>query len=198
MLIVVVGTVGHLWACGARSVMDDGVGGGRAAGAGGVSTPAAGGAGGVAPATGGTGGGFIGSCAYPSCLWHLIRNCQVVGECTEESSVGDAIMASRLCCANGTRESVTERYQGTAIVGALTVTKDGNRCYDVTFTASTEGNTADFVWLDPGGQKVAKAELSLTSNAATITCTNGETMTMTADCSPDGSQAATVIDGRCS
>jgi hypothetical protein len=179
------------------TVVTGGTGGMRATGgAGGV--PATGGAGG-APATGGAGGGFIGSCTYPSCLWNLIRDCQVVGQCTQQDRqiAGGSTEITELCCSNGVDEIATLRMLP-PMTGTVTVTSNGNKCYDVNLTSSADGSTLYYVWLDPAGQAVAKASLVLTdSSPPIIYCGNGESMEMTSDCAPDGSQAAVTTTGTC-
>ena len=162
-------------------------------------THATGGTGG-APATGGAGGGVIGSCTYPSCLWNLIRDCQVVGQCTQQEwqIAGGSTDITELCCSNGVDEIVTMRTQGSLMTGTVTVTSNGNKCYDVNLTSSADGSTVYYVWLDPTGQSVAKASLALMDSSPPIVyCGNGESMAMTSDCAPDGSQAAVTTTGTC-
>jgi hypothetical protein len=173
--------------------------GGTPASGGTGGTPASGGTGGT-PASGGTGGGFIGSCEYPSCLWNLIRDCPVVGQCTEEASqlAGGSTNITELCCRNGVYELITFRTQGSRITGTVAVSKSGNKCYDVNITTSADGNTAYYVWLDPSGQAVAKATIAMTDSSTPIVkCGNGESMPMTDVCAPDGSQAAEITAGAC-
>jgi hypothetical protein len=221
---IFVGVCGCLWGCAARSEMDmpeddlpalPGTGGvptptvgtaGTSAATGGTSwggggaggAPASGGAGGT-PTTVGTGGGFIGSCEYPSCLWNLIRDCLAVGLCTQEKSqLPNDTDTTKLCCSNGTSEFVTQRKQGSRLTGTVAVTKNGNKCYDVNFTTSGDGNTYNYVWFDPSGQAVVKASIATTgSSTPTLQCGNGESMPMTSECAPDGSQAAEITTGTC-
>jgi hypothetical protein len=182
---------GSPWASGgAGGIRTTGGAGGR---------PATGGMGG-GPATGGTGGGFIGSCEYPSCLWDLIGDCQVAGPCTEDDSglTGDLAESIEICCSNGVNERITFRAQGSGFTGTLAVTKNGNRCYDVSFATRADGNTVDYAWLEPSGQAVAKASFAMTdSSFPVIYCANGESMLMTDECAPDGSQAAEISTGTC-
>ena len=155
---------------------------------------------GGAPTTGGAGGGFIGSCTYPSCLWNLIRDCQVVGQCTQQDRqiAGGSTDITELCCSNGVDEIATLRTQGSLMAGTVTVTSNGNKCYDVSLTSSADGSTVYYVWLDPTGQSVAKASLALMDSSPPIVyCGNGESMAMTSDCAPDGSQAAVTTTGTC-
>ena len=216
MSAIFIGACGYLWGCGARSVMLDtpeddpptlqGTGGAPVTG-GTAGTPVttggtswAGGGSGGTPASGGSGGGVIGSCEYPSCLWNLIRDCLVVGQCSEQASqlAGGSTNITELCCRNGVDELITFRTQGSRITGTVAVTKDGNKCYDVNITTSADGNTAYYVWLDSNGQTVAKATIAMTDSSAPIVkCGNGESMPMTDACSPDGSQAAEVTTGTC-
>jgi len=166
-------------------------------GAGGA--PLTGGAGGT-PATGGAGGGFIGSCEYPSCLWNLIRDCLVVGPCTQQESqvAGGLTDISELCCSNGVNELVTLRMQSSKVTGSVAVSKNGSKCYDVSLATSGDGSTLYYTWLDPSGQAVAKASIAMTSSSdPVITCGNGETMPMTNNCQPDGAQAAVITTGTC-
>jgi hypothetical protein len=152
------------------------------------------------PATGGAGGGFIGSCAYPSCLWNLIRGCQAVGQCTQQELqiAGGTTDLSELCCSNGVNEIVTIRTQGSILTGTVDVTSNGNKCYDVNLTTSADGSMLYYVWLDPSGQSVAKASIAMTdSSTPIIYCGSGESMAMTSDCAPDGSQAAVITTGTC-
>ncbi len=192
---------GYLWGCGARSEMLDrpenelptlpGTGG----------LPATGGAGaGGTSATGGAGGGFLGSCEYPACLWSLIRDCLVEGPCSQQDSLlaDGATQVTELCCSNGVDELVTVRTQGSRITATVAVTKKGNKCYDVQVSTRADGSAIDYVWLDPGGRVVAKASMVMTSSSLpAVYCTNGESMTMTEDCAPDGSQEAEVRTGTC-
>lgn len=212
MSAVFIGTCGTLWGCGARSVMENsedalptlpGAGGALITG-GTAGTLAATGvtywATGGAPATGGAGGGVIGSCTYPSCLWNLIRDCQVVGQCTQQDRqiAGGSTDITELCCSNGVDEIVTLRTQGSLMAGTVTVTSNGNKCYDVNLTSSADGSTVYYVWLDPTGQSVAKASLALMDSSPPIVyCGNGESMAMSSDCAPDGSQAAVTTTGTC-
>jgi len=192
------GTAGTFAAAGGASWVAGGAGGVPATGGSG-GTPATGGSGGM-PATGGAGGGFIGSCAYPSCLWNLIRDCQVAGPCTQDESQGAGALTeiSELCCSNGVNELVTLRIQGSRVSGTVAVTKGGSKCYDVSITASGDGNTLYYAWLDPSSEVVAKATMAMMdSSDPVITCRNGETMTMTDSCAPDGSQAAEITAGTC-
>jgi hypothetical protein len=175
-----------------------GTGGVRATG-GTAGRPPTGGTGG-APATGGAGGGFIGSCEYPSCLWNLIRDCQVVGPCTEDDSglSGGPTEVAELCCSNGVDERVTLRMEGSRFTGTVAVTKNGDKCYDVVITTRSDGDTVDYAWLSPGGQTVAKSTISMSdSDTPVINCANGESMPMPDECAPDGSQAAEVTIGTC-
>jgi hypothetical protein len=80
----------------------------------------------------------------------------------------------------------------------VAVTKNGKKCYDVDITTSGDGSTANYVWIDPSGQAVAKASIALTaSSTPTVKCGNGESMSMTDQCAPDGSQAADITTGTC-
>ena len=192
------GTAGTPVTTGGTSWAGGGSGGTPASGGSG-GTPASGGSGGTS-ASGGSGGGVIGSCEYPSCLWNLIRDCLVVGQCSEQASqlAGGSTNITELCCRNGVDELITFRTQGSRITGTVAVTKDGNKCYDVNITTSADGNTAYYVWLDSNGQTVAKATIAMTDSSAPIVkCGNGESMPMTDACSPDGSQAAEVTTGTC-
>ena len=212
MSAVFIGTCGTLWGCGARSVMEHsedalptlpGAGGALiTSGTAGTLAATEGTywATGGAPATGGAGGGVIGSCTYPSCLWNLIRDCQVVGQCTQQEwqIAGGSTDITELCCSNGVDEIVTMRTQGSLMTGTVTVTSNGNKCYDVNLTSSADGSTVYYVWLDPTGQSVAKASLALLDSSPPIVyCGNGESMAMTSDCAPDGSQAAVTTTGTC-
>ena len=190
-------TGGTFWATGGARATGGAGGTVVTGGAGG--THATGGTGG-ALATGGAGGGFIGSCTYPSCLWNLIRDCQVVGQCTQQDRqiAGGSTNITELCCSNGVDEIVTLRTQGSLMAGTVAVTSNGNKCYDVNLTSSADGSTLYYAWLDPTGQSVAKASLALLdSSPPIIYCGNGESMAMTSDCAPDGSQAAVTTTGTC-
>jgi hypothetical protein len=206
MSALLVGACGTLWGCGARSVMekpeDDlptlpGTGGAPTTGGTAGTFQATGG---TFWATGGTGGGFIGSCEYPSCLWNLIRDCQVVGPCTGEEAqpAGSSTDIWEDCCSNGVDELTTIQTQGSKVTATAAVTKNGNKCYDVNVTTSADGSTLNYVWLDPSGQAVAKASISLWAlGPSVIECGNGESMPMTNTCQPDGSQAAVITTGTC-
>jgi hypothetical protein len=175
-----------------------GMGGTHATGGTGGS-PAAGGTGG-SPAMGGTGGGFIGSCEYPSCLWNLIHDCLVAGQCTQDDSVlaDGSTEITKLCCSNGTNELVTWQTQGSRHTGSVGVTKNGNKCYDVNITTSGDGTTISYVWLDPSGQAVVKTSIGMAdSGPPVLQCGNGESMPMASECAPDGSQAAEITTGTC-
>ncbi len=163
-------------------------------------SPAAGGTGG-SPAMGGTGGGFIGSCEYPSCLWNLIHDCLVAGQCTQDDSVlaDGSTEITKLCCNNGTNELVTWQTQGSRHTGSVGVTKNGNKCYDVNITTSGDGTTISYVWLDPSGQAVVKTSIGRMADSGppVLQCGNGESMPMASECAPDGSQAAEITTGTC-
>ena len=193
-------TGGTFWATGGTggTLATGGTGGTLATGGtGGMS--ATGGAGGTR-ATGGAGGGFIGSCAYSTCLWNLIRDCQVVGQCTQDELqvMGNSPGVTETCCSNGVDELVTLLVQGARITGTVAVTKNGNKCYDVNIMTTADGSTLYYVWLDASGQTVAKASIAMTdSSTPIIYCGNGESMAMTDACAPDGSQAAVITKGTC-
>jgi hypothetical protein len=71
-------------------------------------------------------------------------------------------------------------------------------CYDVNLTTSGDGSALNHVWLDPSGRAVAKASIAMADNSMpTINCGNGESMAMTGDCTPDGSQTAEITTGTC-
>jgi hypothetical protein len=193
------GTGGVLATGGTNSRRATGGRGGRPVTGGSGPASATGGTGG-GPATGGAGGGFIGSCEYPSCLWDLIRDCQVAGPCTEDDSglSGSTTEYIELCCANGVNELITIRTEGSRFRGTVAVTKSGNKCYDVNIGTRADGTAVDYAWLDPSGQTVAKTTLLLTgSDTPVVNCANGESMVMPDQCAPDGSQQAEVTTGSC-
>jgi len=194
-------------ACGARSVMEmpgndtPGAGGAggtlfatggsagtsQSTGGYGGSIVAMGGSGGSASATGGAGGGFIGGCAYPSCLWNLIRDCSADGQCTEDDTGANApVLVIKLCCSNGVTENISVSASSTAIVGTVAVGKNGKKCYDVGFNAASDGSNAAYAWKDASGQTVAKGTLTSDGSMA-VTCANGDSMFISNDCSLDGS-----------
>jgi hypothetical protein len=173
--------------------------GGMAVGAGGASIATGGVGGGTTLASGGAGGGIIGGCRYPSCLWNLVKDCLVIGQCTEESNPNAAIQ-QKLCCSNGVTETVSVLTQSSgALSGTVTVTKGGAACYTVAFNGRfTSGNdtNATYAWIDPSGQVAVKGFMS-DSKYVTLSCPNGETEQFSVDCSPDGSDEAIKTPGRC-
>ena len=130
---------------------------------------------------------FIGGCAFPSCLWNLVRDCSADGQCTEDDTGASApVLIIKLCCSSGVTENIVVTTSTSAIVGTIAVAKNGKKCYDVGFTAAGDGSNAAYVWKDPSGQAVAKG--SLTSDGfMKVDCSNGESMLFSNACSLDGS-----------
>jgi hypothetical protein len=145
--------------------------------------------GGATSGTGGSGHGFLGDCEYPSCIWNLIRDCHPDGACTRDDSASSApSTVYKLCCDGGFNEIATLDQTSSTLHGTLTATRNGSKCYSVAVRAATgTGGTvlARYVWTTPDGQMPAGGTLT-EDGSLVITCTNGETFTMAADCSPDG------------
>lgn len=158
------------------------------------------GTGGTRPiATGGAGGGVIGRCAYVSCLWDLIRDCNAAGPCIrEDSSVTGTEVLSRLCCENGVDEAIKMSVLPTgSFTGAMSVTRKGKQCYIVQFDFNTDMSSGSFVWIDPKGEVVAKGRPVGGDGAVRIDCANGDSQTLPAGCSPDGSNSSQITSGKC-
>jgi hypothetical protein len=149
--------------------------------------------------SGGSGGAILGGCRYPSCLWNLVKDCLVIGQCTEESNPSSTIQ-QKLCCDNGVDETVSVLTQSSSVLsGTVAVTKSGAACYTVSFsgrvTSGSEMNVT-YAWIDPSGEIAAKGVMT-NSKFVTLTCPNGETEQFPVDCSPDGSDQAIRTPGRC-
>jgi hypothetical protein len=203
----VVGTGGAIFGAGGAIVGVGGVGaggvsfgaGGANMGTGGARIATGGIDGGSTLGSGGSGGAILGGCRYPSCLWNLVKDCLVIGQCTEESNPSSTIQ-QKLCCDNGVGQTVSVLTQSSIVLsGTVVVTKGGAACYTVIFTGrTTSGNemTATYAWIDPSGQIAVKGVMS-DSKFVTLTCPNGETEQFPVDCSPDGSDQAIRTPGRC-
>jgi hypothetical protein len=157
-----------------------------------------GGSGGVTYATGGAGGGFVGSCAYPSCVWGLIRDCLPVGPCEESSSSGTGtVVTEKVCCSNGVNENFRVSMQASnRMTGTVAISKNGNLCYNVDVDVPTDATSGIYVYKNPAGVMVAKASLR-SDGSMVVSCNDGETLTLPADCPPDGSGNMTTVSGTC-
>lgn len=169
--------------------------GGAILGTGGASL----GTGGSSLASGGTGGGGAVGCAYPSCLWNLIKDCLVTGPCTRED-VGTTGVQQRLCCSNGVTQIVSiQTTASSGLSGTMSITKDGARCYtvDVTGRVLPSGDVrATYTWLDPSGRVALTGELS-NSDFVALTCPGEAPVEFDINCSADGSDGADITDGTC-
>jgi hypothetical protein len=153
-----------------------------------------GGAGGAIYATGGAGGGFVGDCAYPSCVWGLIRDCLPVGPCAQSSSTDSSTV---VCCSNGFNEDIPLSMQtSTHATGTIAISKNGKLCYDVEVDTWAGTMSGTYVLNNPAGATVAKGSL-MSDGSIFVSCNDGETLTLPMDCPLDGHGNLTTEPGTC-
>ena len=164
----------------------------------GGSTHATGGTGGSVTATGGSGGGFAGGCAYPSCVWSLIRDCIPAGQCTQDdSALSGTLITAKICCSNGVNENVRASTRAVSrLVGTVTITKSGQVCYSVDVDMAMDSSSGTYIYRDASGSSVAKAT-QMSDGSAVVACDSGETVAWSSGCSPDGNSNSTTISGTC-
>jgi len=155
-----------------------------------------GGSGGVTYATGGSGGGFVGSCAYPSCVWSLIRDCLPNEPCSESNSSASSSIF-KVCCSNGVNEDFRLTMQtGNHLAGTVAISKNGKLCYDVDVDVPTDSTGGTYIYRNPAGETVAKASM-MSDSSMVIVCNNGESLALPSGCEPDGSNGLKIGSGTC-
>jgi hypothetical protein len=150
------------------------VGGSGGTGSGGTSGPSS---------SGGTGGTAAGPCGQATCLTALFQTCIPDGACALHGGSSPSAVFSDVCYANGVTVQTVGSYTGPNTTSALSVGRNGSRCYRIEQSIPPGASSGPIVITDGSGNEIATAVgADKTTGAVTVTCKGQSPVTVGGAC----------------